>query len=297
MATLRAAKAAGIMLIMFTTDNFNKYTDAPELLQAMIDEHLDLAFFVQCDTQVVKQEAFIELLGRAGCYQMFIGVESFDRQTLLEAHKNQNHPERYAELVRLCRAHGIGSHFSNMIGFPNDTEASIREHLRLLRSLRPDVASFYILTPCPGTEQYDDYSAAGLMTEPNLDRYDATCVTWRHPHLSPERLTDLLYECYTKFYSLPDTLMKSARWYWQKRHSANYMLKLATAGYSFIARAAAAQRQHPMAGGVQRVVVDRDDDYMALRRRVYGFDLAPLPLSLPVPQQVPDESSDLRMQA
>ena len=29
MATLRAAKAAGVLLIMFTTDNFNKYAEAP----------------------------------------------------------------------------------------------------------------------------------------------------------------------------------------------------------------------------------------------------------------------------
>ena len=81
---------------------------------------------------------------------MFVGVESFDRETLLAAKKNQNHPERYAELVQLCRAHGIGAHFSNIIGFPNDTEAAVLEHLRILRALRPDVASFYILTPVPG---------------------------------------------------------------------------------------------------------------------------------------------------
>jgi hypothetical protein len=286
MATLRAAKAAGVMLIMFTTDNFNKYAEAPQLLQAMIDERLDLAFFVQCDTQVVKQEGFIELLGRAGCYQMFIGVESFDRQALLDAKKNQNHPERYAELVRLCRQYGIGSHFSNMIGFPSDTAATVHEHLRTLRALRPEVASFYILTPCPGTEQYDDYAAAGLLTEPNLDRYDATCPTWRHPNFSGAQLVDLLYHCYTKFYSLRDTLPKSARWYWHKRHSANYLLRLGTAGYSFLARVAAAQRQHPMAGGVHRVTVDQVSDYIELRRRLYGFELAPLPLSLPTPPPV-----------
>jgi hypothetical protein len=29
LATLRAAKAAGVLLVMFTTDNFNKYPDAP----------------------------------------------------------------------------------------------------------------------------------------------------------------------------------------------------------------------------------------------------------------------------
>jgi Radical SAM superfamily len=174
LATLRAAKAAGVLLVMFTTDNFNKYPDAPALLEAMIAERIDLPFFVQCDTQVVRQPEFVDLLGRAGCYQMFVGVESFERDVLRGARKPQNHPERYREIVELCARHGIGSHFSNIIGFPSDTEGKVLAHLRTLRGLRPDLASFYVLTPIPGTVQYDEFLAAGLVTERNLDRFDAT---------------------------------------------------------------------------------------------------------------------------
>jgi hypothetical protein len=32
---------------------------------------------------------------------MFIGVESFNRQVLLAAHKGQNRPETYKDIVRL----------------------------------------------------------------------------------------------------------------------------------------------------------------------------------------------------
>src|SRR5262245_31835557 len=49
LASLRAAKAAGVKAIMFTSDNFNKYAEAPALLEAMIDEKLQLPFFAQCD--------------------------------------------------------------------------------------------------------------------------------------------------------------------------------------------------------------------------------------------------------
>ena len=277
LATLRAAKAAGILLIMFTTDNFNKYADAPVLLQAMIDERLDLPFFVQCDAQVVRQPEFVELLGRAGCYQMFVGVESFDRQTLLDAKKNQNHPEHYRELVRLCAAHGIGSHFSNIIGFPTDTLDSVLRQLRTLRDLRPDLASFYILTPIPGTEQYEEFSAAGLVTEGNLDRFDGSCAVWRHPHLRERDLIDLLFRCYRDFYAFSDAMTKSVWWLWHKRRSPNVLLKIATPAYSLLSRLAVAQGMHPMAGGMHRVQLDCVDAYIDLRRRCYGFDLAPLP--------------------
>ena len=280
LATLRAAKAGGVLLVMFTTDNFNKYPEAATLLQAMIDERLDLPFFVQCDAQVVHQPEFVELLGRAGCYQMFVGVESLNRETLRGAKKTQNHPERYGELVRLCREHGIGSHFSNIIGFPADTEAEILAQLRAVRVLRPDVASFYILTPIPGTEQYDDFLARGVITEPNLDRFDATYPTWEHPHLDHARLAALLARCYREFYSLPDAALKSVQWFWRKLTSDNILLKIAVAAYSYLSRLAVAHGMHPMAGGMHRVRIDTAADYRALRRARFGCDLVPLPQSL-----------------
>jgi radical SAM superfamily enzyme YgiQ (UPF0313 family) len=279
LTTLRAAKTAGVLLVMFTTDNFNKYPEAPALLEAMIAERIDLPFFVQCDAQIVRQPDFVELLGRAGCYQMFVGVESFERDVLRGARKPQNHPERYREIVALCARHGIGSHFSNIIGFPTDTEGRVLAHLRTLRALRPDLASFYVLTPIPGTVQYDEFLEAGLITETNLDRFDATCPTWRHPALSPEALTELLFRCYREFYALPDALAKSARWLWRKRRSGNVLLPIAVAAYSFLSRLAVHHRLHPMAGGTFRVVRDGVEDYVPLRRARFGCDLVPLPRS------------------
>ena len=85
LASLRAAKAAGVRTIMFTSDNFNKYPEAEALLTAMVEERLGLEFFVQCDTQIARQEHLVALLAKAGCFQMFVGVESFNRQTLLAA--------------------------------------------------------------------------------------------------------------------------------------------------------------------------------------------------------------------
>ncbi len=204
--SLHAAKKAGIRTIMFTSDNFNKYPQAANLLEAMIASRLQMKFFIQCDTQLARQQRFVELLARAGCYQIFVGVESFNRRTLLAAQKGQNRPETYRDIVRLCRAYGISSHFSNIIGFPQDTVDSVHEHLAQLMSLRATWASFYILCPIPGTEQYDDFLAQGLICEKNLDRFDTTCLTWRHPQFTAGQLKQLLFACYRKFNSLKHAL-------------------------------------------------------------------------------------------
>jgi len=279
-ASLKAAAAAGVRLVMFTSDNFNKYPDVVELLSAMIEERIRIPFFVQCDAQIHRQEELVELLGRAGCFQMFVGAESFSREALRGAHKLHNHPEHYARIVELCRAHGITSHFSNILGFPTDTEEGIREHAETLAALAPDVASFYVLTPIPGTEQYDDFLAQGLITESNLDRFDSTAVTWSHPRIAPDRLLDLLFGCYREFYSarkIAARFATYARTHWDFR--TGWALEGIVA-YGIQSRVAAAQRTHPMAGGTARVCRDHAADYLSLRRSRFGFDLAPLPHSL-----------------
>ncbi len=280
MDSLRAAKRAGVRYVMFTSDNFNKYAEAPELLAAMAEERLRLPFFVQCDTQVERQEELVAALARAGCFQMFVGVESFRREALREAHKVQNHPQRYARILDVCRAHGITVHFSNILGFPSDTEETIREHLARVRELDPDLASFYLLTPIPGTDQYADFRARGWITEENLDRFDGSSVTWRHPHLGSERWSELLFRCYREFYGVAGVAGRLRRVLggrWDHRTRGELF---AVAGAAVQARLAVRARAHPMAGGIGRVRRDRAADYALLRRRTWGLDRVPLPDNL-----------------
>jgi hypothetical protein len=277
LASLKAAKAAGVRSIVFTSDNLNKYSEVRQLLEAMIDERIELPFFCQCDTQIARQEDLVELMGRAGCFQMLVGVESFSRQVLLAAHKFQNHPDTYHRIIALCRKAGISAHFSNIIGFPSDTRDDVLEHLRRLRELQPDVASFYILTPIPGTEQYEEFLEQDVIFEKNLDRFDATCVTWTHPHLEAGEWMDLMLRCYREFASIPDVLarlMRHALRRWDYRTSIDLLSVIA---YSIQWRLAARQRRHPMAGGSGRVLLDKVSDYAHLRREYFGLDLVPLP--------------------
>jgi len=282
---LRAARDAGVRSIFFTSDNFNKYDRAADLLNGMIEDKINLPFYIQCDSQIVRQPELMALMARAGCYQIFLGVESFSRQTLKQAGKLHNHPEQYAEIVRMCNENGIISQFSNIIGFPTDTEASIREHLELLRAIRPAAASFYILTPIPGTEQYAQFLERGLITEPNMDRYDGTTCTWRHPNLEPAQLTRLVFECYRKFYSAPEILRRTVT---VRRAAGKVTRRTVTVGIplqSAFSRWVASRKIHPMSGGWGSRRLDRTSDYQALRRHLFELELAPLPRNLELSQE------------
>ena len=104
MESLRNAKAAGVRLVMFTSDNFNKYAEAKELLEQMIAQKSEHA--VSSRNAIHKSPSrrnSSALMARAGCFEMFVGVESFNRKTLLAAHKTQNHPSTYSEIVTALR--------------------------------------------------------------------------------------------------------------------------------------------------------------------------------------------------
>jgi radical SAM superfamily enzyme YgiQ (UPF0313 family) len=282
LASLEAARAAGVSWVIFTSDNFNKYPDVRELLEAMIAADLRLPFFAQCDVQIERDPELVELMARAGCFQVFVGTESFSREALRGAHKFQNHPDRYARIVELCRAHGITSHFSNILGFPSDTEATIVEHLATLRAIAPDVASFYLLTPIPGTDQYAEFLAEGLISETNLDRFDGSSVTWRHPHLEAERWRRLLFHCYREFYGGGEVARKIGRWLRPPWSSRRVAALSAVVGYPVQSRLAVCRQAHPMAGGLAQRRRDHVRDYLPLRRRLFGFEVVPLPDNLPL---------------
>jgi hypothetical protein len=165
------------------------------------------------------------------------------------------------------------SHFSNIVGFPQDTLQTIDEHLNILWQLDPDIASFYVLTPIPGTEQYAEFLCARLLTEPNLDRYDTTYLTWRHPSLGAEELENALFSCYRHFYSPQYMARYLRRNSWRKTLYLSSVFSM----YPLFNRYSAHMKFHPMSGGVARRKIDSAKDYLHLRRKKYGFDLAPLP--------------------
>ena len=174
LASLRAAKAGGVRTIMFTSDNFNKYPEA----EALLDGHGEGATRagVLRPVRYADREAGAPggALAEAGCFQIFVGVESFNRQTLLAARKGQNRPEMYRDIVRLCRSTESARTFPTSSAFPRIRRKRCSRAPGDVTRVGPTLASFYIFCPIPGTEQYDDFHGGGAYfgEEPRPVRHD-----------------------------------------------------------------------------------------------------------------------------
>lgn len=212
-----------INFYFFTDDNFARNRCWREMFEMLIrlreEERIPIQFMLQVDTQSHKIPEFIALAARAGCSQVFIGMESINPDNLKAAGKTQNHAQDYRNLIAAWREARIATHVAYIFGFPFDTPESIREDVgRLQNELNVEQASFFILTPIPGSVDHARMVESGAYMHPDLNRYDSFHQITNHPNFAPGELEASYRSAWRDFYSfnyMRDVLLRaSPEHYW-----------------------------------------------------------------------------------
>lgn len=195
-----------INFYFFTDDNFARNNCWREMFQMLIklreEEHIPIQFMIQVDTQSHKIPDFIDLAARAGCTQVFIGMESINPENLKAAGKTQNNVQDYRNLIAAWHGAKIATHVAYIFGFPFDTPQSIQEDVRRLQNeLGVEQASFFMLTPIPGSKDHIRMVEAGEPISPDLNNYDSFHETIRHPNFAPGELAQSYRNAWKSFYS------------------------------------------------------------------------------------------------
>ncbi len=195
-----------IFFYFFTDDNFARNSSWREIFQMLIGlrekEKIPIQFMIQVDTQSHKIPDFVSLASRAGCSQVFIGMESINPENLKAAGKMQNKVQDYRELISAWHNAKIATHVAYIFGFPFDTPESIREDVqRLQNELGVEQASFFMLTPLPGSRDHARMFQDGEPMSPDLNEYDSFHETIRHPNFAPGELEASYREAWKNFYS------------------------------------------------------------------------------------------------
>ena len=164
-----------------------------------------------------RSRRFVELVKEAGGYCAFVGFESFNPLNLMAATKFQNTDrrernleqveakrrvlEKYRRVVDNWHKAGIAVHCGYMIGFPFDTPDSGRQAALDLIEVGVDLASFFIVTPLPGTEDHDKAVAEGMISDWDFNWYDSDHVVSHHPTMTAEEILKAYRDACTAFYS------------------------------------------------------------------------------------------------
>ena len=200
-------REAGVSHSFFTDDNTARNPKWRELFSKLIrmreEEKIPFTFMMQSDLAARKMPGgdFFELAARAGCNQVFFGVESVNRENLRSKDKFQNQVSEYKDLIEHCHKLGITCHAGYILGLPFDTPASIKEDIAELQRMKFDSASFYILSPLPGSKDHQRWWREKRWMHEDFNTYDSAHVAVKPERMSCEELVLAYQNAWEQFYS------------------------------------------------------------------------------------------------
>jgi hypothetical protein len=175
---------------------------------------------MQVDTRAYAIPGFVEKARRAGCYMVFVGMESVNPKNIEAMEKRQNDVQDYAHMVQVWHQAEALVHVGYIIGLPDDTRESVRRDVEtLMNTVKVDEASFFMLTPLPGSADHKHMVGDGIPIDADLNNFDSLHETFRHAKMAPGEWKQAYREAWETFYSkenLVNVLLRTPRArYWQ----------------------------------------------------------------------------------
>jgi radical SAM superfamily enzyme YgiQ (UPF0313 family) len=170
----------------------------------------------------------VTLAKKAGCYRIWMGVESGDDRILKAINKGTT-VEQVRQAVRTIKQArvGIGTFF--ILGHPGETEETARKTIDLMAELNTDVAAVGLMVPYPGTAIHT-MAARGengyrLLTDDwsEYDKYGGRALEL--VGLPWERLARMQRSALLDFYVKNLRLLDLARYTWRRRRALWFLFR------------------------------------------------------------------------
>ncbi|MDP1591194.1 MAG: radical SAM protein, partial [Prosthecobacter sp.] len=137
-----------------------------ELVRLLADH--PVKWFTESDISLADDDELLRLLGRSGCAQVLIGLESASPDSMrgLDTRdwKSRQHRD-YAEKVRQIQDHGISVNGCFILGFDHDGPDIFQRTLDYIDSLELAEVQITLLTPFPGTSLRQQLEMEGRILE------------------------------------------------------------------------------------------------------------------------------------
>ena len=170
-----------------------------------------IQFSIETRIDLMRPE-ILRVLKRVGLTSITVGIETPDEDAQRRYHRAVIKTDRQREFVSTCRAMGIRTVAGFMIGFPQDTERSIRAVLDYAKLVGPTFANFNVVTPYPGTEFYEQIK--DRIEDFDFSHYDVYTPVLKYDSLSLERVAELHGKCFRHYYFRWPYLAANAHLLW-----------------------------------------------------------------------------------
>jgi radical SAM superfamily enzyme YgiQ (UPF0313 family) len=154
--------------VFIVDDNFigNKH-EVKQLLPALIEwqrEHrFPFALLTEVSVNLANDEELMQLMSGANFFKVFMGLETPNRDSLIECGKNQNTTGSLAEAVDTIHRHGMQVMGGFIVGFDHDPENIFDMQVRFIQQIGVVTAMVGILTALPQTRLWHRLKAEGRL--------------------------------------------------------------------------------------------------------------------------------------
>ncbi len=214
----------GVRHVNIYDDLFTTHRQRIETLcRLLISRPLKMNF--NCAVRVGHaDDELLNLLKRAGCLQVSVGIESGDPD-LLQVHKPGVYLNEVRNTIRSIQEKGLRAKGLFMMGLPGETEASIKKTGDFIMSLGLDDMNMSKFTPFYGAPVWKDITRFGSFDH---DWRKMNCLNFvfvPHGIESRQKLDELYNRHVKRFYTDRKWRIRFAKRILEHRKSLAYMLK------------------------------------------------------------------------
>jgi radical SAM superfamily enzyme YgiQ (UPF0313 family) len=135
-------------------------TERFQLMEELAKLPKDMVFFTQITMEAAEDPAFLDAMKKANIKGALVGVESVTEEGLKEVYKGFNlSGDALVDRLRAFRHHGVHVLGSFIFGLPSDRKDTFDATVALAHKADVTFAQFVLLTPFPGTIDFEKWAA------------------------------------------------------------------------------------------------------------------------------------------
>jgi hypothetical protein len=181
----------------------------------------DMVFFTQITMEASEDHEFLDAMRAARIKGALVGVEAITPAGLKDVYKGFNATgDALVARLRTFRAHDIHVLGSFIFGLPSDRPSTFGATAALANKADITFAQFLMLTPFPGTVDFDRWAAGVDAEQQNVDgipysrhwlipRGRRPHVYTQHPAMSPDEIRQFTQRTWDQFYSIGSVWRRS----------------------------------------------------------------------------------------
>lgn len=187
--------------VFFYDDNFTANPERTKaLLRMMIEEGITPRWTAQVRVDVANDPELLDLMKRSGAFFVYIGFETVNPATMKAFNKRQT-IEQMTKSIKALHDHGIRVHGMFVLGSDEDEADTIQSTVEYAKRESIDTVQFMILTPLPGSEQYNMLVRDDRLVIKDWSYYDAHHVVFQPKKMTYFELQWGVFKAFLQFYS------------------------------------------------------------------------------------------------